>query len=91
MHFLKQSGSEDEVSITDCICGLIWVAVMRVRAHRLHGGVEVKFRTVVDARSRVSRPLTNYMGNLTVDARAKTTLEDLIGRESCMILRGGGT
>lgn len=64
---------------------------MRARAHRLHGDTEVKFTTAVDARSRVRKPLTDYMGNLTVAAMAKGTIGELIGRQSYGILRGAGT
>ncbi|OIW30313.1 hypothetical protein CONLIGDRAFT_363553 [Coniochaeta ligniaria NRRL 30616] len=91
MYHLKQRGVEDWVSTTDCLCGLIWVAVMRTRAYRLPQQTEVKFTTAVDARSRVSQPLPEYMGNLIVAAMAKTTLGELIGQQYYRNIHGLGT
>lgn len=90
-YLLEQIDCSTWVSTTDCICGLIWVAVMRARAHRLDARAEVKFTTAVDARGRVTQPVTDYMGNLTVAAMAKYTLEDLIGKRRHGLLNGRGT
>ncbi|KAB5575516.1 hypothetical protein GE09DRAFT_1215287 [Coniochaeta sp. 2T2.1] len=86
-YFLEEIDSPYEVSRVECFCGLLWVAIMRTRAHRLSKDTVVRFTTAVDARNRVGRAVKEdwlplwYMGNFSVAAVAKTTLGNLIGDE----------
>ena len=87
-YHMWQQNAMGWVSATDCLCALLWIAVMRARARRLGSGDISKFTTAVDARSRVGRPMPDYMGNLIVAATAEMTVEQLIGRENYLKLAG---
>lgn len=71
----------DWVSTTDCLCAMLWLAIMRARCWRLGRNATARFTTAVDARRRLSNPLPNYFGNLIVAAVATMSINELVQPE----------
>ena len=79
-HLKATAGAKAWVTTTDCLAGLVWVAVARARKARLDSSDVMKFGSAVDFRSRMDPPLRpDYFGNAIVHAIATATVSELIG------------
>lgn len=73
------------ITTTDCICALVWVAVMRARYHRLPADAITTFTTAVDARKRVHGIPSTFFGNMFVQAHARAILGELVGARKRLV------
>ncbi|KAK8233896.1 transferase family-domain-containing protein [Phyllosticta capitalensis] len=77
MKYLQTTASDAWASTSDCLCALLWVSVMQVRARRLSPSTNVKFSQSVNARRQFSLP-QSYFGNAFLQPFASARLGDLL-------------
>ncbi|GME28926.1 hypothetical protein GTA08_BOTSDO12836 [Neofusicoccum parvum] len=99
LEVMRQPGSGEDVgavtyvSTTDCVCALMWVAIMRTRYTRgrinqsmnehhklLKAEEETRFNIAVNARRRLTLSLyDDYIGNAIVVTVAKAKVGEIVG------------
>lgn len=73
-----EHGDKTFVSTNDCVCALIWTAVMTARRPRLSADAVAKFSFAVGTRAKIEPKLpATYTGNAMVNVVALAPIDDL--------------